>query len=94
VDRAHRFQNDGTTFEGYQGYYEHRVEALVPRGWQLPEFDDAAWAPATLLYRAERREDRRDPASPYGLVERMIPALEEGAAAGFAEGFLPGGGDP
>ena len=94
VDRAHRFQNDGTTFEGYQGYYEHRVEALVPRGWQLPEFDDAAWAPATLLYRAERREDRRDPASPYGLVERMIPALEEAAAAGFADGFLPGGGDP
>lgn len=32
VDTAHRFQNEGTTFEGYQGYFEHRVSKLIPEG--------------------------------------------------------------
>jgi hypothetical protein len=91
VDRAHRFQNEATTFEGYQGYYEHRVSAESPAGWTEPEFDDAGWAAATVLFKAERHENRRDPTSPYGLVPRMIPALEEGEAEGFAEAFLPGG---
>ena len=93
VDTAHRFQNEHTTFEGYQGYFEHRVSKLIPAGWTTPEFDDAGWAAATVLYKAERLENRRDPTSPYGLVPRMIPMLEEASAAEFAGVFAPGGGD-
>jgi len=96
VDRAHRFQNEGTTFEGYHGYFEHRVSRELRGDWNLPSFDDAAdanWADATTLYRAERYENRRDPASPYGLVPRMIPLLDEKPVERFADVFAPGGGD-
>lgn len=93
VDTAHRFQNEGTTFEGYQGYFEHRVSRLIPAGWTEPEFDDANWAPATVLYKAELLANRRDPTSPYGLVARMIPALEEAALSWFSDVFAPGGGE-
>ncbi len=91
VDQAHRFQNEGTTFEGYQGYFEHHVSRLLPRGWARGEFDDSSWAAATVLYRAERLENRRDPASPYGLVPRLIPMLEEARIEDFPEVFAPGG---
>ena len=94
VDGAHRFQNDGTTFEGYQGYFEHHVSRELPVGWTTPDFDDITWPAATTLYLAERLENRRDPTSPYGLVERMIPPLEESSAEMFADVFAPGGGDP
>jgi hypothetical protein len=94
VDQAHRFQNEGTRFEGYHGYFEHRVSRESPRGWMEAAFDDSGWAEATTLYRAERREDRRDPSSPYGLVPRMIPPMEEGPRRPFTAGFLPGGGNP
>ncbi len=94
VDTAHRFQNECTTFEGYQGYFEHRVSRLIPRDWTEAEFDDSAWAVATVLYRAELLANRRDPTSPYGLVPRMIPALEESAGgAVFRDVFVPGGGE-
>ncbi len=93
VDTAHRFQNDGTRFEGYHGYFEHRVSRETPAGWTAPGFDDKAWPAATTLYLAERHENRRDPTSPYGLVPRMIPALEEERRDGFADVFLPGGGE-
>ncbi|MEI6464321.1 MAG: hypothetical protein WCQ89_06325, partial [Verrucomicrobiota bacterium] len=92
VDSAHRFQNESTTFEGYQGYFEHRVSRLVPAGWTEAEFDDAGWAPATVMFKAERLENRRDPASPYGLVPRMIPMLTEGEVTSFTDVFIPGGG--
>ncbi len=92
VDRAHRFQNENTTFEGYQGYFEHRMSALLPPGWSSPGFDDSAWAPAHVLFKAERLENRRDPTSPYGLVPRMIPMLEEERVEKFSDAFLPGGG--
>lgn len=92
VDTAHRFQNDGTTFEGYQGYFEHRVSRASPAGWTQPEFDDTGWAPATVLYQAERYENRRDPVSPYGLVARLIPLLPEAAGVRFSDVFVPGGG--
>ena len=49
VDTAHRFQNEATTFEGYQGYFEHRVSRLIPSGWTAVEFDDARWPAATVL---------------------------------------------
>ncbi|MBL9203082.1 MAG: hypothetical protein JNL39_21415 [Opitutaceae bacterium] len=94
VDTAHRFQNEQTTFEGYHGYFEHRVSKLIPRGWTDAGFDDSAWPAATVLYQAERLENRRDPTSPYGLVPRMIPMLEEHATgAAFRAVFLPGGGE-
>ena len=63
VDAAHRFQNENTTFEGYQGYFEHRLSRLIPRGWTDAAFDDSAWPAASVLYKAERYEERRDPAS-------------------------------
>lgn len=92
IDTAHRFQNEHTTFEGYQGYFEHRVSAQVPEGWNRPDFDDSAWPAATVLYKAERLEHRRDPTSPYGLLPRMIPMLEEERVANFSDVFAPGGG--
>ena len=93
VDKAHRFQNENTTFEGYLGYFEHRVSALVPVGWNRPRFDDAKWHPAHVLFKAELLENRRDPASPYGLMPRMIPMLEEGEPAAFPDAFITGGGE-
>lgn len=91
VDRAHRFQNENTTFEGYLGYFEHRVSALIPTGWTAPDFDDAAWPAAHVLFKAERWENRRDPASPYGLMPRMVPMLEEGGVEHFGDAYLEGG---
>lgn len=91
VGLAHRFQNDGTRFEGYHGYFEHRISRDMPVGWTTSAFDDHDWPDATPLYLAERHENRRDPTSPYGLLPRMIPALEEGRIDRFADVFLPGG---
>ncbi len=91
VDHGHRFQNEQTTFEGYLGYFEHRVGAQVTAGWNAVDFDDRAWTPATVLFKAERHEDRRDPTSPYGLMPRMIPMLEEGEAAAFPDAYMVGG---
>lgn len=93
VDRAHRFQNENTTFEGYHGYFEHRVSAQIPAGWTTPAFDDADWAPAHVLFQAELREDRRDPTSPYGLMPRLIPMLEEGEPENFPDAYVAGGGE-
>lgn len=92
VDRSYRFQNDGTRFEGYHGYFEHRVSRELPEGWTQPEFDERDWPAATTLYLAERRENRRDPTSPYGLVPRLIPPLEESTGDRFIEVFARGGG--
>lgn len=91
VDTAHRFQNEHTTFEGYQGYFEHRVSRLIPRGWTEPGFDDARWPAATVLFKAERYENRRDPTSPYGLMPRTIPLMAEDAPRRFADVFAPAG---
>lgn len=91
VDKAHRFQNENTTFEGYLGYFEHRHAALIPAGWHTVEFDDSAWSDAHVLFKAERIENRRDPASPYGLMARMIPMLEEGAPERFPDAYQNGG---
>lgn len=91
VDRGHCFQNDGTTFEGYHGYFEHRMSALVPPGWNQPAFDDSAWPAATVLYAAELLTNRRDPTSPYGLMPRMIPMQQEDEPHRFRDVFLEGG---
>jgi hypothetical protein len=92
IDRAHRFQNENTRFEGYHGYFEHRVSRLVPGGWTEPSHDDSAWPAARILYKAELLENRRDPSSPYGLLPRMIPPLDEKSPAPFAAVFAAGGG--
>ncbi len=94
VDTAHRFQNENTTFEGYQGYFEHRVSKLIPAGWTTSDFDDTAWSAANVLFKAERLENRRDPTSPYGLVPRMIPLLDETRVENFRDVFVAGGGEP
>ncbi len=91
VDKAHRFQNENTTFEGYHGYFEDRVSALIPVGWSTPEFDDQDWPAAHVLFKAELIENRRDPASPYGLMPRMIPMMEEGEPMPFPDAYLSGG---
>jgi alpha-L-rhamnosidase len=91
VDKAHHFQNENTTFEGYLGYFEHRHAALVPTGWNSADFDDSAWPAAHVLFKAELKENRRDPASPYGLMPRMIPMLEEGEPARFPDAYQSGG---
>jgi hypothetical protein len=93
VDTAHRFQNENTTFEGYLGYFEHRISRLSPAGWNQPDFDDSAWAQAHVLFKAELLENRRDPTSPYGLVPRMIPMLAEERIDRFTDVFVPGGHD-
>jgi hypothetical protein len=94
VDTAHRFQNENTTFEGYLGYFEHRVSRLIPKDWTEEDFDDSPWPAARVLYKSELLVNRRDPTSPYGLVPRMIPSREEAAVgAGFKDVFLPGGGE-
>jgi alpha-L-rhamnosidase len=91
VDQAHHFQNENTTFEGYLGYFEHRHSKLVPDGWNTAKFDDGAWQSAHVLFKAELRENRRDPASPYGLMPRMIPMLEEGLPERFPDAYQTGG---
>lgn len=91
VDKAHRFQNENTTFEGYLGYFEHRYTALIPQAWNTVEFDDSAWPAAHVLFKAELKENRRDPASPYGLMPRMIPMLEEGEPERFPDAYQNGG---
>ncbi|MEZ5276923.1 MAG: alpha-L-rhamnosidase N-terminal domain-containing protein [Opitutaceae bacterium] len=91
VDRAFHFQNDHTTYEGFIGYFERVDLSLIPDGWLDPGYDETGWQEARPLYAGELLETRRDPKSPYGLLPRMIPLLEEGPVSRFAEVFLPGG---
>lgn len=91
VDHAYRFHNDGTRYEGYHGYFEHRRDRHLPAGWTEANFDDSEWPVATILYLAEQYEERRDPTSPYGLMPRMIPPLTEESIRAFAAAFHPGG---
>jgi alpha-L-rhamnosidase len=93
VDRDHHFQNDGTRFEGYHGYFEDRHDSLNGRTWLYEPAPGDEWPKARSLYLAERLENRRDPTSPYGLVPRMIPQLPEGEPTGFSAAFLPGGAE-
>jgi hypothetical protein len=64
-----------------RGYYvagpgEKIDAAKYPWGWEKPEFDDSRWRPARQLgYGAPR--DARDSHSPWMLVPRPIPMMEE-----------------
>ncbi len=93
VDHEHRFQNDGTQFEGYHGYFESRHDSETTASWFEIEQTGTEWREATKLYLAQRLENRRDPTSPYGLIPRMIPALPEEPATTFTDGFHPGGSE-
>ncbi len=56
-----------------------RVNAAAhPWGWESPEFDDSAWAPAVVIAPAAGRE-ARDVHSRWMLVPRTIPMMEERA---------------
>jgi hypothetical protein len=63
------------------GYYvagpgERVVAAAYPWNWQMPDFDDSSWAAAVSLGTAAVR-GARDAHSPWMLVPRPIPAMEE-----------------
>jgi alpha-L-rhamnosidase len=50
--------------------------ARYPWGWEAPDYDDSAWRTAALLDTAAAR-DARDAHSPWMLVPRTIPLMEE-----------------
>jgi alpha-L-rhamnosidase len=91
VDKSYRFQNDKTTFEGFIGYFEEVYRELEPVSWKEAGYDEVEWKNASNVYAAESYESRRDPKSPYGLMARMIPMLEEEKEESFIDVFVQGG---
>ncbi len=83
VDRTFEFHNEGCPHGGFVGYFE-RV---------FPARNSGDWKPATELYAPVRIEDYRDAPSPYGLLEAIVPELEESKPRPFESVFLPGGGE-
>ena len=81
IDQSFEFHNEGCPHGGFVGYFE-RVD---------PSRKSGDWQPATELYPPTRLEDYRDAPSPYGLLEAIVPLLDESAPRGFASVFLPGG---
>jgi hypothetical protein len=84
------------------GYYAagpgERVDgARYPWGWQSADFDDSGWAAAAPLDAAAMR-GARDAHSPWMLVERTIPAMDEHDEPALqvrrATGAAPRGGFP
>jgi hypothetical protein len=93
VDRAYRFHAEQNRYGGFVGYFEAVHAAQLPRGWTMPGFsEDRTWVSATPLYPGVRRDRIRDFESAYGLVPRMIPALDEVAGYRFETVFEHGGG--
>jgi hypothetical protein len=69
------------THDEMRGYFvagpgEELTAAEHPWGWEMPEFDDAAWANAKPLSPGCPR-DASDAPNPWMLVPRTIPAMEE-----------------
>ncbi|MCF7816424.1 MAG: hypothetical protein K9M54_00950 [Kiritimatiellales bacterium] len=93
VDQAFSFHNEGCPHGGFVGYFERFDTAAEPAGWTLPDFDDSGWDSASELYPPVRIEDYRDAPSPYGLVEAIVPLLDESEPLRFKSVFLPGGGE-
>ncbi|MCK5676798.1 MAG: hypothetical protein KAH99_07270, partial [Verrucomicrobia bacterium] len=81
VDQSFEFHNEGCPHGGFVGYFE-RVD---------PTRESSDWMSATELYPAVRLEETRDAPAPYGLLESMVPPLEESDPQGFKSVFLPGG---
>ncbi|QHI69138.1 alpha-L-rhamnosidase-related protein [Tichowtungia aerotolerans] len=83
VDRSYEFHNEGCPHGGFVGYFERVTPAAECGDWQ----------PSTELYPPTRIEDYRDAPSPYGLLEAIVPPLDESEAKEFESVFEPGGGD-
>jgi len=83
MDRSFEFHNEGCPHGGFVGYFERRDPSREP----------GEWIPASELYPAVRLEDYRDAPAPYGLIEAIVPPLEESAPRHFKSVFLPGGGE-
>jgi hypothetical protein len=81
VDKSFSFHNEGCPHGGFVGYFE-RVD---------PARESGEWQPASELYPPVRLEDYRDAPSPYGLIEAIVPPLEESVPKTFESAFLPGG---
>jgi alpha-L-rhamnosidase len=95
VDRSLHFQLPCPDwFGGFVGLFEdwHCAEENLA-GWTGLEFEDSAWAPASLLYEAERREKQTDAMSPYGLMERLVPMPVRGEPLVPGACRRPGGGE-
>ena len=83
VDRTFEFHNEGCPHGGFVGYFE-RV---------TPAAECGEWQPAAELYPPTRIEDYRDAPSPYGLLEAIVPPLQESEPNEFKSIFAPGGND-
>ncbi len=95
VDRSLRFQLPCPDwFGGFVGLFEewHCADDAMA-GWMAADYDDSGWPHATILYPAERRENQTDAASPYGLMERMVPMPWTGSSLEPMACFMPGGGE-
>ena len=112
VFESAELKSDGTwkllTDTGYDGAtpYSRGVAAAnwdeyvdgrkIPAGWQAPGFADDAWANADVIDRAEPWGIRSDTWTPWKLVPRTIPAIEEHAPEAcvvIQAGAVVGAGD-
>lgn len=91
IDQAYDFHADGCSFGTVTGLMEKFFAEDAPAGWTQPAFDDSGWEQASCLPAAVRFEERRDSPSPYGLLPRQIPHLEEDKVKHFKSAWLPGG---
>ncbi|MFH1741993.1 MAG: alpha-L-rhamnosidase C-terminal domain-containing protein [bacterium] len=68
-------------FSGMAGNWLEKVDArLLPVGWNRLEYDDSNWTPARKLDRmgpAETWGEKKDTDSPWKMVPRTVPPLEE-----------------
>ncbi|MFP4384604.1 MAG: alpha-L-rhamnosidase C-terminal domain-containing protein [Spirochaetia bacterium] len=91
---AYDFQNEQMTFGGFIGYFERYFPGRDDPEWKTPGYDDSSWENAAVLYPGVLKKNWRDTESPYGLLSRMIPMLEESPGKLFKNIFLQGGDDP
>ena len=90
VDDHLEFHAEGNWIGGFVGYFE-RLHASPALGALRVGADELPWGDVVVLGGARRIEEIRDESLPYGLMARMIPALEEHEPVMFARAFLPGG---
>ncbi len=67
----------------YGEYYDARLEQ---KGWDLPDFDDSAWAPA-LLREPPKGEVRRCEAEPIAYIEERKPLKIKKRGSGWVYDF-------